>query len=57
MSMKAVAILNGDSTSGSVVFTQASADAPVRIVADIMGLSDGKHGFHCHECVERQGKR
>ena len=55
MSMKAVAILQGDKTSGTVWFTQASADAPVKIVADINGLSDGLHGFHCHQCVWSRG--
>ena len=47
---KAIAVLHptqGNNVSGSVTFT-ASADS-VRVVADVTGLTAGKHGFHIHE--------
>lgn len=46
----AVAVLNptiGSSVSGLVTFTATKNG--VRVVADISGLSPGKHGFHIHE--------
>jgi Cu-Zn family superoxide dismutase len=47
---KAVCVLNptqGNKVSGTVTFTKVSDG--VRVVADIQGLSKGKHGFHIHE--------
>jgi superoxide dismutase, Cu-Zn family len=47
---KAVAVLHstaGSSVTGTVTFT-ASGDS-VKVVADISGLTPGKHGFHIHE--------
>jgi superoxide dismutase, Cu-Zn family len=47
---KAIAVLHsasGSNVSGTVTFT-ASGDN-VKVVADISGLTPGKHGFHIHE--------
>ena len=47
---KAVAILHpteGNKLAGTVTFTQV--DGGVLIVADVSGLTPGKHGFHVHE--------
>jgi Cu-Zn family superoxide dismutase len=47
---KAIAVLHsasGSSVSGTVTFTQ-SGDS-VKVVADVSGLTPGKHGFHIHE--------
>src|SRR5436309_14168381 len=47
---KAIAVLHptaGNNVTGSVTFTQ-SGEA-VKVVADITGLTPGKHGFHIHE--------
>jgi Cu-Zn family superoxide dismutase len=47
---KAVAVLHptrGNNVGGTVTFTQM--DGGVKVEADIMGLSPGKHGFHIHE--------
>jgi superoxide dismutase, Cu-Zn family len=47
---KAIAVLHptaGNNVTGLVTFTK-SGDA-VRVVADITGLTPGKHGFHVHE--------
>jgi superoxide dismutase, Cu-Zn family len=47
---KAIAVLHsttGSNVSGTVTFT-ASGDK-VKVVADITGLTPGKHGFHIHE--------
>jgi Cu-Zn family superoxide dismutase len=38
------------SVTGTVTFTQAGDD--VKFVADITGLSPGKHGFHVHETAD-----
>ncbi len=47
---EAVAVLHpteGNDVSGIVTFTQVADD--IQIVADVEGLSPGKHGFHIHE--------
>jgi superoxide dismutase, Cu-Zn family len=47
---KAIAVLHptaGSNVSGTVIFT--ASDNQVKVVADITGLSPGKHGFHIHE--------
>lgn len=47
---KAVAVLQPtqvNSTKGTVTFTKV--DKGVRVVANIEGLTPGKHGFHIHE--------
>jgi len=47
---KAICILyptQGNNVSGTITFTQT--EKGVKVVADIQGLSKGKHGFHIHE--------
>ena len=47
---KAIAVLSsasGSKVSGSVTFTKAGDE--LKIVADVTGLTPGKHGFHVHE--------
>jgi len=47
---KAIAVLHptaGNTVAGSVTFTKSGDE--VRVVADITGLTPGKHGFHIHE--------
>ena len=47
---KAVATLSptqGNNVSGVVTFTKV--DGGVKIVADVSGLTPGRHGFHIHE--------
>lgn len=47
---KAVAVLSPASNSkvtGTITFTKSGDE--VKVVADIAGLSPGKHGFHIHE--------
>jgi len=47
---KAICILyptQGNNVSGTITFTQT--DSGVKVVADLQGLSKGKHGFHIHE--------
>lgn len=57
---KAIAVLHptkGSNVEGTVTFTK-SGDA-VKIVADVTGLTPGKHGFHIHEfgdCSSPDGK-
>jgi len=46
----AIAVISptaGNATAGWVKFTQT--DAGVNVVADVTGLTPGKHGFHIHE--------
>lgn len=56
---KAVAEVHGlgdNKISGTVTFTKV--DGGVRIVAEIKGLTPGKHGFHVHEkgdCTKPDG--
>jgi superoxide dismutase, Cu-Zn family len=38
----------GNTVTGTVIFTQT--ETGVKVVADLQGLSKGKHGFHIHEC-------
>lgn len=48
---KAICVLYptlGNNVSGTITFTKV--ENGVRIVADIKGLTKGKHGFHIHEC-------
>jgi len=48
--MKAIAVINptkGNKVSGIVRFQEVPAG--VRVVADLTGLTPGKHGFHIHE--------
>lgn len=47
---RAVCVLHpteGNDVTGTVKFTRT--ETGVRIVADVSGLSEGKHGFHIHE--------
>jgi Cu-Zn family superoxide dismutase len=47
---KAIAVLSsasGSKVTGSVTFTKAGDE--LKIVADVTGLTPGKHGFHVHE--------
>ena len=48
--LKAICMLyptQGNNVSGTITFTQT--DKGVRVVADLQGLSKGRHGFHIHE--------
>ncbi len=57
---KAIAVLSPTANSkvmGTVTFTQSGDE--VKVVADITGLTPGKHGFHIHEfgdCSSPDGK-
>ncbi len=57
---KAVCVLNpteGNEVSGIVTFTKT--DGGIKIVANLEGLTPGKHGFHIHEfgdCSRLDGK-
>jgi superoxide dismutase, Cu-Zn family len=57
---KAIAVLHptaGNKVEGTVTFTK-SGDV-IKIVADVIGLTPGKHGFHIHEfgdCSSTDGK-
>src|SRR6476619_5701398 len=57
---KAVAVVSPTANSkvtGTVTFTKSGDD--VKVVADISGLTPGKHGFHIHEfgdCSAPDGK-
>jgi len=57
---KAIAVLHptqGSQVAGTVTFTK-SGDG-IKIVADVTGLTPGKHGFHIHEfgdCSSPDGK-
>jgi Cu-Zn family superoxide dismutase len=56
---KAIAVLHptqGSQVTGSVTFTESGG--AVKVVADISGLTPGKHGFHIHEfgdCSDPKG--
>lgn len=48
---KAVCVVyptQGNAVTGTITFTRV--DGGVRVVADMQGLSKGKHGIHIHEC-------
>jgi len=48
---KAVCVVyptQGNTVTGIVTFTKA--DGGVKVVADLQGLTKGKHGIHIHEC-------
>jgi superoxide dismutase, Cu-Zn family len=57
---KAIAVLHpikGSNVEGIVTFTKSRNE--IKIVADVTGLSPGKHGFHIHEfgdCSSPDGK-
>ncbi len=47
---KAIAVLSsasGSKVTGTVTFTKSGDE--VKVVADVTGLTPGKHGFHIHE--------
>ena len=47
---KAIAVLHptkGHNVEGTVTFTKSGSE--MKVVADITGLTPGKHGFHIHE--------
>lgn len=51
MVQKAVCVLHptkGNDVTGIVTFTKV--DNGVKVVADLQGLTKGKHGIHIHEC-------
>jgi len=48
---KAVCVVyptKGNAVTGIVTFTKV--EGGVKVVADLQGLTKGKHGFHIHEC-------
>jgi superoxide dismutase, Cu-Zn family len=48
--IKAICVLyptQGNTASGTITFTKV--DGGVKVVADLQGLSKGKHGMHIHE--------
>ena len=48
---KAVCVLiptQGNNVTGMITFTKS--DNGIKVVADLQGLTKGKHGFHIHEC-------
>ncbi len=57
---KAVSVLHptaGNNVSGIITFTKT--DSGIKIIADVEGLTEGKHGFHIHEfgdCRRLDGK-
>ncbi|MEO6871113.1 MAG: superoxide dismutase family protein [Chthoniobacterales bacterium] len=57
---KAIAVLHstrGNQVEGTVTFTKSGDE--IKIVADVNGLTPGKHGFHIHEfgdCSSPDGK-
>ena len=57
---KAIAVLHptkGSNVEGTVTFTKAGDE--IKVVADLTGLTPGKHGFHVHEfgdCSSPDGK-
>ena len=57
---KAVCVLHpteGNDVNGLVTFTKT--DSGIHVVADVQGLTEGKHGFHIHQygdCSSSDGK-
>jgi Cu-Zn family superoxide dismutase len=57
---KAIAVLHptqGNHVEGTITFTKSGDE--IKIVADVTGLTPGKHGFHIHEfgdCSSPDGK-
>jgi len=47
--MKAVAVIVGDTVSGTIRFSQEKEGTPLHIEGSVKGLKDGKHGFHIHQ--------
>ena len=50
MTNKAICVLyptQGNNVTGTITFTKT--DDGIKVVADLQGLSKGKHGFHIHE--------
>jgi superoxide dismutase, Cu-Zn family len=48
---KAVCVVyptQGNNVSGTIIFTKVAGG--IKVVADLQGLSPGKHGIHIHEC-------
>jgi Cu-Zn family superoxide dismutase len=48
--VKAIAVLNpasGSKVTGIVAFTKV--ESGIKVVADVQGLTPGKHGFHVHQ--------
>ena len=51
LSQQAVAVLNGETVSGTVTFTQPFPTAPVTISGEVKNLrASAEHGFHI-QCV------
>ena len=51
MTLKAICVLyptQGNTVTGIVTFTKV--EGGIKIVADLKGLTPGKHGIHIHEC-------
>lgn len=53
--LKAIAVIKGAVVSGNVTFTQKSCESPVFVEVDIVGLTQGAHGFHIHEKGDLSG--
>jgi len=50
MTIKAIAVLSGDSpVKGVIHFEQSAPGAPVQVTGELKGLAPGDHGFHVHE--------
>ncbi|GAB1603729.1 superoxide dismutase [Cu-Zn]-like [Argonauta hians] len=48
--MQAVCVLgSSDTVTGKIYFHQEKCDGPVKVHGEILGIPDGKHGFHVHE--------
>ncbi|CAB0000754.1 unnamed protein product [Nesidiocoris tenuis] len=49
MVLKAVAVLKGETVTGTIHLEQADPSSEVVVTGEIQGLSKGLHGFHIHE--------
>ena len=47
--VKAVCVLKGASEVAGTVHFEQEGSGPVKVTGEILGLSDGLHGFHVHE--------